>query len=120
MVRQRGRLLVQFCPYSASASIKLWSLASQRCLHTFTYHTDSVWSLFSSHPSLEIFYSGDKTGLVCKVDVEDCTDVSEGECIVICQDPGERSMASSEGINKIVALDDNLLWTASGSASIKR
>lgn len=39
---------------------------------------------------------------------------------MICQDPGERSMASSEGINKIVALDNNLLWTASGSSSIKR
>ncbi|KZP25889.1 WD40 repeat-like protein [Athelia psychrophila] len=105
---------------SADASIKLWSLKSQRCLHTFTYHTDSVWSLFSSHPSLETFYSGDKTGLVCRVDVEDCADVSEGECIVVCQDPGERSMAASEGINKIVALDDNILWTASGSSSIKR
>lgn len=52
--------------------------------------------------------------------MEDCADVSEGECIVVCQDPGERSMASSEGINKIVALDDNVLWTASGSSSIKR
>ncbi|KAH7906359.1 WD40-repeat-containing domain protein, partial [Hygrophoropsis aurantiaca] len=43
---------------SADASVKLWSLSSQRCLHTFTYHTDSVWSLHSSHPSLEVFYSG--------------------------------------------------------------
>lgn len=29
-------------------------------------------------------------------------------------------MASSEGINKIVAMDDALLWTASGSSSVKR
>lgn len=102
------------------ASIKLWSLSSQRCLHTFTYHTDSVWSLFSSHPSLEIFYSGDRSGYVCKVDVEGCSDVSEGECIVICKDQGERSLSATEGINKIVAMDDNLLWTASGNSNIKR
>ncbi len=106
------------------ASIKLWSLSSQRCLHTFTHHTDSVWSLFSSHSSLEVFYSGDRSGLVCKVDVEGCADVSEGECIVLCQDSGSdrpgTSGSGSEGINKIVAMDDNLLWTASGSSSVRR
>ncbi|XP_006457085.1 hypothetical protein AGABI2DRAFT_229354 [Agaricus bisporus var. bisporus H97] len=106
---------------SADASIKLWSLSSQRCLHTFTHHTDSVWSLFSDHPSLEVFYSGDRSGLVCRVDVEDCSDVSEGECIVLCQDSTdpERSSAS-EGVNKIVVMDDNLLWTASNTSSVKR
>ncbi|KAG6833152.1 hypothetical protein H0H87_010539 [Tephrocybe sp. NHM501043] len=104
---------------SADASIKLWSLATQRCLHTFTHHTESVWSLHSSHPSLEVFYSGDRSGLVCKVDVEDCSDVSEGECILLCQDT-EPSAPSSDGINKIVAMDDNLLWTASGHSNIKR
>ncbi|KAH9850509.1 hypothetical protein C2E23DRAFT_887394 [Lenzites betulinus] len=107
---------------SADASIKLWSLSSQRCLHTFTHHTDSVWSLSSSHPALEVFYSGDRSGLVCKVDVEGCADVSEGECIVVCQDSGRDQTGSSgaEGINKIVVMDDNLLWTASGSSSVKR
>ncbi|KAL4250924.1 WD repeat WDR48 family protein [Abortiporus biennis] len=105
---------------SADASVKLWSLSTQKCLHTFTYHTDSVWSLFSEHPSLEIFYSGDRSGLVCKVDVEGCSDVSEGECIVLCQDGSEHNSPSTEGINKIVAIDDNLLWTASGSSTIKR
>ncbi|KAF5357720.1 hypothetical protein D9758_007423 [Tetrapyrgos nigripes] len=103
---------------SADASIKLWSLSSQRCLHTFEHHTDSVWSLFSSHPSLETFYSGDRTGLVCRVDVEDCTGVSEGECILLCRDTQESSTA--EGVNKIVAMDDNLVWTASGSSTIRR
>ncbi|EIW53101.1 uncharacterized protein TRAVEDRAFT_32004 [Trametes versicolor FP-101664 SS1] len=108
---------------SADASIKLWSLSSQRCLHTFTHHTESVWSLSSSHPALEVFYSGDRSGLVCKVDVEGCADVSEGECIVVCQDSGTDRTGSSpgaEGINKIVVMDDNLLWTASGSSSVKR
>ncbi|EKM61893.1 uncharacterized protein PHACADRAFT_83158 [Phanerochaete carnosa HHB-10118-sp] len=105
---------------SADASVKLWSLATQRCLHTFTHHADSVWSLFSNHPSLEIFYSGDRTGLVCKVDAEGCTDISEGECVLIAQESDSNALKALDGINKIVAMDDNLLWTASGSSSIKR
>ncbi|KAF8880654.1 hypothetical protein BD779DRAFT_1675814 [Infundibulicybe gibba] len=105
---------------SADASIKIWSLSSQRCLHTFTHHTDSVWSLFSSHPSLEVFYSGDRSGLVCRVDVENCADVSEGECLVLCQDSNETAKSATEGVNKIVAMDDNIVWTASGASSIKR
>ena len=78
----------------------------------------ATWSLYSTHPSLENFYSGDKTNLVCKVDVERCADVSEGECVAICQEPGERSV--SNDISKIVVLNDNVLWTASGSSSIRR
>ncbi|CCL98378.1 uncharacterized protein FIBRA_00373 [Fibroporia radiculosa] len=107
---------------SADASIKLWSLYSQRCLHTFTHHTDSVWSLFSQHPTLENFFSGDRSGFVCKVDVEGCADVSEGECIVLCQDTSERGNGSSaaEGVNRMVAMDDSVIWTASGSSSFKR
>ncbi|KAG6900019.1 hypothetical protein C0993_004202 [Termitomyces sp. T159_Od127] len=104
---------------STDASIKLWSLSTQRCLHTFTHHTESVWSLHSSHPTLDVFYSGDRSGLVCRVDVEGCADVSEGECILLCQD-GDPSTPSSDGINKIVVMDDNLLWTASGHSNVKR
>ncbi|OJA18527.1 hypothetical protein AZE42_06653 [Rhizopogon vesiculosus] len=102
---------------SADASIKLWSLSSQRCLHTFAYHTDSVWSLQSTHPSLEVFYSGDKSGIVCKVDVEGCADVGDGTCIVVAR---ESSVEVGEGINKIVTADDGLLWTASGNSNISR
>ncbi|KAL4067662.1 hypothetical protein J3A83DRAFT_4543660 [Scleroderma citrinum] len=102
---------------SADASIKLWSLSSQRCLHTFTHHTDSVWALHSSHPSLEVFYSGDKSGIICKVDVDGCGDVADGACIVLSQDSdGE----AGDGINKLVAADDGFLWAASGSSSISR
>lgn len=97
---------------SADASIKLWSLSAQKCIHAFTHHTESVWSLFSSHPSLEVFYSGDRSGLVCRVDVEGASDISDGECIVLSQ--------SSGGVNKIIAMDDQLVWTASGSSSVAR
>ncbi|KAI0728948.1 hypothetical protein C8Q72DRAFT_778814 [Fomitopsis betulina] len=122
----RAMLLSEDAKYlltgSADASVKLWSLSSQRCLHTFTHHTDSVWSLFSQHPSLEIFYSGDRSGLVCKADVEGCTDISEGECVVVCQDSSERAGGGSapDGVNRIVAMDDSFLWTASGSPSFRR
>ncbi|KAH9987605.1 hypothetical protein BJV74DRAFT_841112 [Russula compacta] len=97
-------------------SIKLWSLTSQRCLHTFTHHTDSVWALHSSHPSLEIFYSGDKSGFVARVDVEGCTHMSEAECALVCQDVAP----PAEGVTKLVALDDTLVWTTSGSSSLRR
>ncbi|KAG9318516.1 hypothetical protein JVU11DRAFT_607 [Chiua virens] len=102
---------------STDASIKLWSLSSQRCLHTFTYHTDSVWSLHSNHPSLKTFYSGDKSGIVCKVDIEDSLEVADGICIVLARESSEEA---GEGINKIVTIDDGLLWTASGSSKISR
>ncbi|KAI5123015.1 hypothetical protein M0805_007636 [Coniferiporia weirii] len=106
---------------SADASIKLWSIVSpQRCIYTFTHHTESVWSLFSSHPSLDVFYSGDRSGLVCRVDVEGCDRVAQGECVVLCKDKGEPNMAASEGVSKIIAMDDHLVWTASGSSSIRR
>ncbi|KZW03181.1 WD40 repeat-like protein [Exidia glandulosa HHB12029] len=74
---------------SADASIKLWSLASpQRCLHTFSHHISSVWSMASLHPQLSTFYSGDRDGLLCRVDVGACDDVSEGECVVLAKEEG--------------------------------
>jgi len=59
-----------------------------------------------------VFYSGDRSGLVCRVDVEGTSDISQGECVVLSQ--------SSDGVNKIVAMDDQLVWTASGSSSVTR
>lgn len=46
------------------------------------------------------------------MDVEGTPDVSEAECIVLFQ--------SSGGVNKIIAMDDQLVWTASGSSSVTR
>ena len=76
-----------------------------------------MWSLHSTHPSLKIFYSGDKSGVVCKVDVEDCSEVADGVCVVLAR---ESSEDGGEGINKIVTADNGLLWTASGSSNISR
>ncbi|KAJ7612520.1 hypothetical protein DFH06DRAFT_151329 [Mycena polygramma] len=111
---------------SSDASIKLWSLATQRCLHTFTHHADSVWSLFSAHPALETFYAGDRAGLVSRVDVSRLTgDIGEGECALVCRDgeeslPGTSQTQGQGGINKLVVADDTFVWTATSSSCIRR
>uniref|UniRef100_V5E642 Uncharacterized protein n=2 Tax=Kalmanozyma brasiliensis (strain GHG001) TaxID=1365824 RepID=V5E642_KALBG len=138
LVSEDGRFLLSG---SADSTVRLWSLGEQRCLHTFTHHDDSVWSLFSDHPTLDVFYSGDRQGYVCKVDWERCAEVSEGECVVLCQErdptfddgrPDENHELSNHhhpdlhrrdaksGIQKIVALDDTYFWTATGQTSVNR
>lgn len=109
---------------SSDATVKLWSLAMQRCLFTFTHHADAVWSLFSSQPHLETFYSGDRAGTVCKVDFAGTGDIaSEGECVILLRNRHHTRSGiagPNDGINRIVAVDDTFLWTASGSSSISR
>ncbi|KDN40106.1 WD40 repeat-like protein [Tilletiaria anomala UBC 951] len=134
---------------SSDSTIRLWSVAEQRCLHTFEHHNDSVWSLYSDHPRLDIFYSGDRQGYVCKVDWERCAEVDEGECVVLCRDSvagqdestlentqhngsatrGKATSAAAwsqrhkqlthSGIHKIVAIDNAYFCTASNSSSVR-
>ncbi|EIW77695.1 WD40 repeat-like protein [Coniophora puteana RWD-64-598 SS2] len=95
VVSEDGRYLLTG---SADASIKLWSLASQRCLHTFAHHADSVWALHSTHPALERFVSGDRSGIVCLVDVRAAqSDMAEGTACVVCIDAGGCPPLGSEG-----------------------
>lgn len=104
---------------SADASIKLWSLASaNRCIHTFAHHTESVWSLASSHPSLSIFYSGDRSGHVCRVDTEGCASLSEAECVLLCKETPSPDSLGTEGITSLAVLDDQFVWTATSSSTI--
>lgn len=129
----RTRCLIALPRFASDVSsfylrVKLWSLSAQRVLHTFNHHSDSVWSLFSTHPNLERFYSGDRSGYVASVDMERCTDVSEAECVVICREGGDPDASipdvnplathGSIGINRIVAADDEFLWTATSSSSV--
>jgi WD repeat-containing protein 48 len=102
---------------------KLWSLLIQQRLHRhiFTHYTES------HHPSLEIFYSGNRSGIVSRVNMENCCDISDGECIVLCNDSPESTRPSQacDGMNNlkivVVVLVDHLLWTAnSGTSSIGR
>ncbi|KAK8858907.1 hypothetical protein IAR55_003138 [Kwoniella newhampshirensis] len=111
---------------SSDTTIKLWSLAAHRCLHTFNHHDSSVWALHSNHPNLERFYSGSRDGLLCAVDLEQCTDISNGECVVLSREgdaprKGVNELKTGdEGIRDIVSMDDEFVWTASGHADIKR
>ncbi|PWN39402.1 hypothetical protein IE81DRAFT_369128 [Ceraceosorus guamensis] len=126
VVSEDGRHLLSA---SSDSSIRLWSIGERRCLHTFTHHSESVWSLFSDHPNLDVFYSGDRSGLVCKVDWERCAEVAEGECVVLFKDAGtnrasSRGRASNGtnrthvGIHKIIAQDNTYVWTAGGSSDV--
>ncbi|BGP12717.1 hypothetical protein JCM10213_008855 [Rhodosporidiobolus nylandii] len=107
---------------SSDSTVKLWSLAAQKCLHTFSNHASAVWSLFSQHSSLEIFYSGDRAGNLCKIDLEGAGDPTAGECILLARDgPDEgESRSGQDGITQLVAQDDSWIWTAAGSSSVKR
>lgn len=114
---------LQLLSASSDSTVKLWSLSAQKCLHTFSHHSSAVWSLFSQHPTLEIFYSGDRAGNVCKIDLEGTGDPGEGECILLARDGPEdegESRSGCEGITQLVAQDDSFIWTAGGSSSVKR
>jgi WD repeat-containing protein 48 len=53
--------------------------------------------------------------------MENCGDITEGECIVLCRDSVHASLGKGqEGINKLVALDDWAVWTATGASDIRR
>ena len=62
------------------------------------------------------------------VDVESVGDISEGECVVLAREgiaaqsrPGDyESHGGDEGIRSIVSMDDSYVWTATGSAEVKR
>ncbi len=96
---------------SSDQTIKVWSITAGRCMHTLTMHNDSVWSLYSDHPQLSVFYSSDRAGMVSKTDVRNCADMDEGLSLAVAQE--------HEGINKVVASGD-YIWTATSSSSINR
>ena len=96
---------------SSDQSIKVWSITAGRCMYTLTMHNDSVWSLYSDHPQLSLFYSSDRSGLVAKTDVRDCPDMDEGLSLAVAQE--------HDGISKVVVAGD-YFWTATSSSSINR
>ena len=96
---------------SSDTTIKLWSLAMRRCLHTFTMHNDSVWTLHSLHPRLEVFHAGDRGGLVTKTDLRGVSDIDEAECVAVYKE--------HHGVTKIVGVG-NRIWSSTSSSSINR
>lgn len=96
---------------SSDQTVKVWSMVAGRCMNTLTMHNDSVWSLYSDHPQLAVFYSSDRSGLVAKTDTRDAADIDDGICVAVCQD--------QDGVDKIVCAGD-YIWTATSSSSINR
>lgn len=97
---------------SGDKTIKLWSIKGGRCMYTFTMHDDSVWSLFSDDPSLGVFYSSDRSGMVAKTDVRgSLSDMDDGLSLAVVQE--------HFGVSKIVAGGGHI-WTATNKSSINR
>ena len=96
---------------SSDQSVKVWSITAGRCMYTLTMHSDSVWSLYSDHPQLSLFYSSDRSGLIAKTDVRGCVDMDEGLSIAVAQE--------HEGVSKVIVAG-NCFWTATSSSSINR
>lgn len=96
---------------SSDQTVKVWSVSAGRCMYTLTMHNASVWSLYSDHPRLSVFYSGDRSGLVAKTDVRGHDEMDKGISLAIAQE--------NEGVNKLVSAR-NCFWTATSSSSINR
>jgi WD repeat-containing protein 48 len=96
---------------SSDTTVKIWSVSAGRCLHTLTMHKESVWSLFSSDPKLEVFHSADRSGLVVKTDVRNVAQVEDGICVAVGREHG--------GISSIASAD-GYLWTCTSSNSFHR
>ena len=96
---------------SSDRTVKVWSTIAGRCMYTLTMHDASVWSLFSSHPDLSVFYSTDKNGLVAKTDTRNTIELDEGLSVAVAQE--------HEGVHKVVTAGD-CIWTATSRPSINR
>lgn len=96
---------------SSDQTVKVWSVTAGRCMNTFTMHDASVWSLWSDHPQLSVFYSSDRHGLIAKTDTRGCAELDEGLSVAICQE--------HQSVHKVVAAGD-YIWTATSRPSINR
>src|SRR5277367_27913 len=96
---------------SSDQTVKVWSVTAGRCMHTLTMHNDSVWSLFSDHAQLSVFYSSDRSGMIAKTDIRHAADWDEGLSVAVCQE--------HEGVSKVIAASGDI-WTATSSSSINR
>ena len=108
LINQSGDTLMTA---SSDQTIKIWSMAAGRCMHTLTMHNDSVWGLQSDHPQLSVFYSSDRSGLVAKTDIRGRSSIDEGLSLAVAQE--------HEGVAKIVVAG-SYFWTATSSSSINR
>ena len=60
---------------SSDGTVRLWSLAQQRCVETFRVHDEGVWAL-TADEEFEVFYSGGRDRQVC------ATEMTLGEFLI--------------------------------------
>ena len=109
LISESGDMVVSA---SADQTVKVWSVTAGRCMHTLTMHDQSVWSLFSDDPRLDVFYSSDRSGLVVKTDVRGTGgDMDNGLSLAVAKE--------NDGVSKVIAWDGSI-WTATARASINR
>lgn len=96
---------------SSDQTVKVWSVTAGRCMHTLTMHDASVWSLWSTHPQLSVFYSSDRSGLIAKTDTRGCAELGDGMSVALAQE--------HESVHKVIQAGD-YLWSATSRPSINR
>ncbi|KAJ3102206.1 hypothetical protein HDU97_000703 [Phlyctochytrium planicorne] len=101
LVSEDGRWVLSA---SSDTTIKLWSLAQpQRYLETFWSGGRDGWVTKMTRRRI----GGDSTGKVGKGGVDELVD-----CVAVCREDG--------GVNKVVALDDQYIWTATNKSHVNR
>ncbi|EPY49683.1 WDR48 family WD repeat protein [Schizosaccharomyces cryophilus OY26] len=104
LISEDGRTILTA---SSDATIKLWSLRAQKCLFSFLAHSDSVWSLFSEHPDLKVFYAGDRSGLITRTDIRDTR--NNQSCSAICK--------QDSPVSDLIARQ-SFIWSTASDSSI--
>jgi len=77
----------------------------------FPFDPFQVASLLGSRMDGRVLFSASSR----KIDVEGCARISKGVCVLVCEDVA----LPAEGMSKLIALDDTLVWTASGSSGLQ-
>ncbi|KAH0329555.1 WD40 repeat-like protein, partial [Aureobasidium melanogenum] len=109
LISQDGSTVMSAC---SDQTVKVWSVTAGRCTNTLTMHDASVWSLWSDHPDLSVFYSSDKSGMVAKTDTRGCgEELEEGLSVAICQE--------GTAVHKLAVAGD-YIWTATPRPTINR
>ncbi|KAI5265056.1 WD40 repeat-like protein [Aureobasidium subglaciale] len=109
LISQDGCTVMSAC---SDQTVKVWSVTAGRCMNTLTMHDASVWSLWSDHPDLSVFYSSDKSGMVAKTDTRGCgEELEEGLSVAICQE--------GTAVHKLAVAGD-YIWTATPRPTINR
>ncbi|KAH0382430.1 WD40 repeat-like protein [Aureobasidium sp. EXF-12298] len=109
LISQDGCTVMSAC---SDQTVKVWSVTAGRCTNTLTMHDASVWSLWSDHPDLSVFYSSDKSGMVAKTDTRGCgEELEEGLSVAVCQE--------GTAVHKLAVAGD-YIWTATPRPTINR